>query len=343
MALWGHAPRKRRFTRKLTPKQFVKEVYREYVRDNVSDSAAILSYYFVFSLFPFLVVLATLTAYIPGVKTSIATMLSRAHAILPPQAMSLIDQHVRGLINEPRPKLLTIGLLVTLYSASRGVDAVRRALNLAYDVKESRPFWKTEGIAIGMTIGGALLVLLSVSGLIVGGDLGLWLAERLHIAHAYVVAWSWLRWPVTAAVIMLCAALGYYLLPDVEQQFKFITPGSVSGTLVWLAATWGFSQYAAHFGSYNVTYGSIGGVIVLMTWFYLSGLVFLLGGEINAILEDHAPDGKALGARLPGEEPPRPSERPSAMPPGATKRASAAEETPGGAAPPPAGDTHAHH
>ncbi|HLK92367.1 MAG TPA: YihY/virulence factor BrkB family protein [Polyangia bacterium] len=342
MALWRHAPRKKRFTRKLTPKQFVKEVYREYLRDDVSDSAAILSYYFVFSLFPFLVVLATLTAYIPGVKASIGTLLSRAHAILPPQAMALIDQHVRGLINQPRPKLLTIGVLVTLYSASRGVDAVRKALNLAYDVKESRAFWKTEGIAIGMTVGGALLVLLSITGLVVGGDLGLWLAERLHIAHAYVVAWSWLRWPVTALVIMLCAALGYYLLPDVEQQFKFITPGSVAGTLVWLCATWGFSQYAAHFGSYNVTYGSIGGVIVLMTWFYLSGFVFLLGGEINAILEDHAPDGKALGARAPGEAPPRPSERPSAMPPGAAKRQSAAEETPGGAAPPPSDGPHAH-
>ncbi len=342
MALWRHAPRKKRFTRKLTPKQLVKEVYREYVHDNVSDSAAVLSYYFVFSLFPFLVVLATLTAYIPGVRTSIGTMLSRAHAILPPQAMSLIDQHVNALINQPRPKLLTVGLLVTLYSASRGVDAVRKAMNLAYDVKESRSFWKTEGIAIGMTVGGALLVLLGVTGLVVGGDLGLWLAERLHIAREYVVVWSWLRWPVTAAVIMLCAALGYYLLPDVEQQFKFITPGSVAGTLIWLAATWGFSQYAGHFGSYNVTYGSIGGVIVLMTWFYLSGFVFLMGGEINAILEDHAPDGKALGARAPGEEPPRPSERPSAMPPGATKRSSAAEETPGGAAPPPSDGTHAH-
>jgi membrane protein len=341
MALWKHEPRRRRFTRKLTPKQFLKEVYREYVRDNVSDSAAILSYYFVFSLFPFLVVLATLTAYLPEVKRSVGTLLSRAHAILPPQAMNLIDQHVHGLINQPRPKLLTVGLLVTLYSASRGVDAVRRSLNLAYDVKESRPFWKTEGIAIGMTVGGALLVLLSVSGLIVGGDLGLWLAQRLHIAREYVVVWSWLRWPITAAVIMLCAALGYYLLPDVEQQFKFITPGSVFGTLAWLGATWGFSQYAAHFGSYNVTYGSIGGVIVLMTWFYLSGFVFLMGGEINAILEDHAPDGKALGARVPGEAPPPSFERPSAMPPGATKRASAAEETPGGAVPPSSNGPHA--
>lgn len=339
MAWWRRdKPHRKRHTRKLTAKELGKQVYREYVHDNVSDSAATLSYYFVFSLFPFLVFLATLTAYIPGVRSSVATMLSRARDILPPQAMGIIDQHVRALVNEPRPKLLTIGLIVTLYSASRGVDAVRKALNLAYDVKESRPFWKTEGIAFGMTIGGALLVLVGVAALVAGGDLGLWLAQHLDIAKVYVTVWSWLRWPITAVVIMFCAAMGYYLLPDVKQEFKFITPGSVFGTLVWLGATYGFNVYASNFGSYNVTYGSIGGVIVLMTWLYLSGFVFLMGGEINAILEDHAPDGKVLGARAPGEAPPPPSERPSAMPPGATKRASAAEETPGGKAPPPASE-----
>ncbi|MFL5305447.1 MAG: YihY/virulence factor BrkB family protein [Polyangia bacterium] len=339
MALWGRRkPHKKPVRRKLTAKQFVKEAYREYVHDNVSDSAATLSYYFFFSLFPFLVFLATMTAYIPGVKSSVTTMLARARSILPPQAMGIIDEHVTGLINKPRPKLLTIGIIVTLYSASRGVDAVRKALNLAYDVKESRPLWKTEGIAFGMTIGGALLVLLGVTALVAGGDLGLWLAQRLDFAKEYVIVWSWARWPVTAGVIMLAAAIGYYLLPDVVQEFRFITPGSIFGTLVWLAATWGFSYYAGHFGSYNVTYGSIGGVIVLMTWLYISGFVFLMGGEINAILEDHNPEGKAIGARAPGEAPPPPEERPSAMPPGAAKRASAAEDTAGGKAPAPSSE-----
>ncbi len=252
--------------------------------------------------------------------------------------MGIIDQHVNGLVNQPRPKLLTIGLIITLYSASRGVDAVRKALNLAYDVKESRPFWKTEAIAFGMTVGGALLAVVGIAALAAGGDLGLWLAQRMEIGPEYVVAWSWLRWPITALLIMACAAVGYFLLPDVKQEFKFITPGSVVGTLVWLGATYGFNLYVRHFGNYNVTYGSIGGVIVLMTWLYLSGLVFLMGGEINAILENQAPDGKELGARAPGEAPPPPEQRPSAMPPGATKRASAAEETPGGASPPPANE-----
>jgi membrane protein len=107
----------------------------------------------------------------------------------------------------------------------------------------------------------------------------------------------------------------------------------VLGTVVWLLATWGFTQYAANFGNYNLTYGSIGGVIVLLTWFYLSGFIFLMGGEINAIIESVAPDGKASGARAPDERPPPPDERPSHVPVGAAKAASAAERSNGGAHP----------
>jgi membrane protein len=304
---------------------FAKRLYQEYGNHGVADSAAALSYYFVFSLFPFLFFLATLTAFLPPAKTAIATALDRARAIMPPAALALIEEHVRGLIEHPRPKLLTIGLLVALYTASRGVDAVRAALNLAYDVKESRPFWHTEALAFGMTIGGAILSCIGIAALIAGGDAGYWLAQHLHVGSAYVLVWRWLRWPITAVVVMLLAALAYYCLPDVEQEFKFITPGSVIGTVIWLVASWGFGLYATHFGSYNVTYGSIGGVIILMTWFYITGFVFLVGGEVNAILEHDSPTGKARGARAPGELPPPPEERPSAMPVGAVDKVSVAE------------------
>jgi membrane protein len=275
----------------------LKRLYRAYEDHMVGSSAACLSYYFIFSLFPFLFFLATLTAYIPAIRGSAESLLDRAHHIVPPAAMSVIDGHVRGLVRTTRPHFLTLGILGTLYSASRGVDAVRRALNLAYDVKESRPFWKTELIAFGMTIGGALLVLFGIALLILGGDAGLWLARHLHAGEAYVVALRWLRWPATALAVMTSAALGYYLLPDVEHEFRFITPGSMIGTVVWFAAVWGFGVYASHFGSYNVTYGAIGGVIVLMTWFYITGFIFLMGGETNAILEHAAPDGEVPGAQ----------------------------------------------
>ncbi len=287
--------------RRLSWRELLKEIYREYEHDSVADSAAVLSYYFVYSLFPFLFFLTTLAVYIPHVQGALQATLGRAHVLLPPQALHIIDKNLRALVARQRPHFLTIGLAVTLYSASRGVDAVRRALNLAYDVKESRPFWKTELLAFGMTIAGAALVLIGIVALAAGGDLGQWLAGKLHIARAYVVVWSWLRWPVTAFVIMSSAAFAYHLLPDVEQEFRFITPGSVLGTLVWLLAAWGFAQYAGHFGSYNVTFGSIGGVIVLMTWFYISSFIFLMGGEINAILAAPPREARARGMGRKGE------------------------------------------
>jgi len=320
-------------------KTFLKRLYDEYENDAVADSAAALSYYFVFSLFPFLFFLATLTAFVPYIRQSVDTILARGHAILPEQAIALVETHLRALVENPRPRLLTLGLLATLYSASRGVDALRKTLNLAYDVKESRKWWRTELVAFGMTIGGAVLVLVAIGAVTAGGRAGFWLADRIGIEHQYVFVWSWLRWPVTALVIMLCAALAYYVLPDVKQKFKFITPGSVLGTMVWLLGTWGFSVYASNFGSYNVTYGSIGGVIVLLTWFYISGFIFLMGGEINAIIEHASPEGKDSGARAPGEAPPPESERPSAVPAGAADSAAAAARSKGGI-PPEAQEAH---
>ena len=318
-------------------RDFLKEVYREYNHDNVSDTAAILGYYFVYSLFPFLFFLATLAAYIPHVRVSVETLLARGHALLPALAMNVIEKNLRALVGHPRPRLLTVGLAGTLYSASRGVDAVRKALNLAYDVKESRPFWKTELLAFGMTVGSAALILFGIAGLIAGGDFGLWAAGKLDIAPVYVFAWRWLRWPVTALLIMSCAAIGYYVLPDVEQEFRFITPGSVVGTLAWLLGTWGFSQYASRFSSYNVTFGSIGGVVLLITWFYITGFIFLMGGEINATWRPPPTKEKPRARAPPARRPRRPhSLVPSAMPPGAAKRADVAAETAGGAAPPPA-------
>jgi membrane protein len=273
--LWNHFPRST---------AFLTRVYEAYDHNCVADNAAAVSYYFVFSLFPFLFFLATLTAYIPYVRVSVGTVLARAQYFMPPQAMELIDKHVGDLVTRPRPRLLTVGLLVTLYTASRGVDAVRKALNLAYKVKETRPFWRTELIAFGVTIGGALLVLVGITVLIAGGSGGLWLARHFGLTTAYILLWGWLRWPVTVAAIVSCAALAYYFLPNVAHKFKFITPGSILGTGAWLLATVVFAEYAAHFGSYNVTYGSIGGVIVLMTWFYISAFIFMMGGEVNALL-----------------------------------------------------------
>jgi len=302
---------------------FAKALYKRWSDNAITDRAAQLAYYFVFALFPFLFFLVTLTAYLP-LQSAAQDLVSRLEPVMPDEAMGIVRGQFDKLLTIQRPRLLTFSLALALWSASRGVDAIRTALNLAYDVKESRPWWKTQGMALAITVLGAVLVLVSVAVIALGGKAGEWLATHLGVAEVYAVVWSWSRWPITMFLIMLVAALLYYFLPDVEQEWRFITPGSFVGTVLWLTATWGFTQYAERFGTYDATYGSIGGMIVLLTWLYLTGLIFILGGEVNAILEHAAHEGKARGARSAGEVPAPPEARPSAAAPGAAKQRTAA-------------------
>ena len=160
--------------------------------------------------------------------------------------------------------------------------------------------------------------------LIAGGFAGHWVAARLGIERAFSIGLGIVRWPLTAALMMLGSAVGFHLLPDVKQKFTFMLPGAIVGTLLWLGATWVFTQYVRYFGSYDVTYGSIAGVVVLLTWLYISGFIFVIGGEINAILEHAAVVGKEDGARDESEAAPPTSQRPSFAPPGAAKTAAVA-------------------
>jgi membrane protein len=308
------------------PWQFVKTLGKRISDNAASDRAAQLSYYFVFALFPFLFTLVTLAAYLP-VKDALNQLLARLDPLMPDAAMQIIRGQLVTLATQQRPHLLTVGLVLSVWSASRGVDALRTALNLSYDVKESRAWWKVQSIAVGVTIATSVLMLLSIAGLALGSSIGIWLAAKLHVDQFWPILWGWLRWPITAAGVMLVLALLYFFLPDVKQEWRFITPGSVLGTALWLLLTWGFSVYAENFASYDKTYGAIGGVIVLMTWFYISGFVFVLGGELNALIEHASAEGKARGARAAGEPPAPAIERPSIAAPGAAKSAQTAERT----------------
>ena len=302
----------------LTAREFARKLGGR-LRDNAAtDRAAQLSYYFVFALFPLLFFVVTLAAYLP-VRGAIDDLVSRLNPLMPDQAMGIIRSQLTALTTQQRPHFLTIGLLLAVWSASRGVDALRTSLNLSYDVKESRPWWRTQGTALLITVSCSVLILLAVVGLTLGGSAGLWLASHLRVDRFWPLLWDWLRWPITALGVMLVFALLYYFLPDVEQEWRFITPGSVIGTSLWLLASWLFSLYADNFGSYDRMYGSIGGVIVLLTWLYVTGLIFIVGGEINALIEHESPKGKARGARAPGELPAPPLERPSIAPPGSVK------------------------
>ena len=300
-----------------------KILWKRYQDHALPDKAAQLSYYFIFSMFPFLLFLVTLTAYLP-IGDAVDMLLERVSQVMPTEAFNLINGQVDALLHRRNPKALTVGIIVSLWSASRGLDAIRTVLNLAYEVKESRPWWKVQGIALLMTIASALLVVFAVVLIVLGGKFGAWLTHKVNFGDDYLLVWRYLRWPVTAVVIMWALALTYYLLPDVKQQFKFITPGSVIGSIFWLLGTWGFTYYVEHFANYNVAYGSIGGVAILLTWLYIGGLIFMFAGEMNAIIEHASVEGKEPRARAPGEAAAPPSERASHGPPGAATSASSA-------------------
>ncbi len=196
-----------------------------------------------------------------------------------------------------RGGLLSLGILAALWTSSSAVTAIIDGLNRAYDVEEGRPFWKVRLMAILLTIGLSAFIIVSLILLTFGPQIGGWIADKVGLGSAFKLAWNVLRWPVIVGLLIVAMALVYYIAPDVEQQWQWITPGSIVAVIGWLLASLGFSYYVNNFGSYNATYGSIGAVIVLLTWMYVSGFFILVGGEINAEIEHASSSGKDSGEK----------------------------------------------
>jgi membrane protein len=268
----------------------------EIQRDDCLGRAAQLAYYLLFALFPFFLFLTTLLGYLP-ISNLLDQLMALLTQLLPRDALALVQDNVHQLVAGQRGGLLSFGILAALWTSSSAVTAIMDSLNRAYNVEESRPFWKVRGLAILLTIGLSLLIIVSLVLLTFGPQIGGWIADFLGLGGVFQVAWNLLRWPVIVFFLILALALVYYLAPDVEQEWKWITPGAVCATLAWIGASLGFAFYVNNFGSYNVTYGSIGTVIVLLTWMYVTGLLILVGGEINSEIEHAAPSGKAPGEK----------------------------------------------
>lgn len=280
----------------LGPRKLAKRVWTEIDHDDVWGYAAQLAYYYLFSLFPFLIFLAAMLAYvpIPDLMQQIMTMIGE---FVPATALDMVKENVESLLSKPSGGLLSFGILLALWSASSAVAAIASSLNRAYGVKEGRPFWKMRGTAILLTVGLAALMITSIILLIFGPDLGHWLVDKFGAGDAFDTVWSVARWPIIVFLMMFAAALIYYFAPDVEQDWRWITPGAVFAVLAWIAMSLAFGYYVDNFGQYDKTYGSIGAVIVLLTWMYLSGFVLLVGGEINAEIEHASSIGKDPGEK----------------------------------------------
>jgi len=285
----------------LSWRELLNRMASEVLADNCLGLAAQLAYYFFLALFPALLFITAIISFIPvaGLLEAITGMLAR---VAPSEVLSIVQDQILKIAHEQNGGLLTIGMLGTIWSTSSGVTAIIDTLNRAYDIQESRPWWKVRLLAIGLTLALALFIVISFALILVGPTLAETVAVWLHMGPAFEWTWKIVQWPVVFGLVTFAIAAIYYYAPDAEQEWIWITPGSILATLLWLLISLGFKFYVVHFTSYNATYGAIGGVIILMLWFYLSALAVLMGAELNAEIEHASPYGKEPGERVPGEK-----------------------------------------
>lgn len=263
----------------------LKRTALSFQKNDGTGLAAQLAYYLILALFPLILVFFSVlgTFSSPELANSLLGYFGR---VLPGQVYGLIEAYMGGILSGDKeaPGLLSFGVLGTLWAASGAFSALINALNKAYGVEESRPFWKVKLLAVLMTLALSGIVLAAVVLLVFGPQIGAALSGYFGLDAVFDVVWNVVRWGVALLFLMLTVALIYYVAPDVEQPLRWITPGGVFGVLLWVLASVGFSFYVRNFGSYNETYGSIGAVIVLLLYLYISSLAILFGAELNATL-----------------------------------------------------------
>jgi membrane protein len=276
--------------------ELIRRTAKESVDDDVLGLAAQLAYYFFLALFPAILFLLALASYFP--LTSVTDDLTRfIGPFVSNEVLKLIQEQMHRLANAESGGLLTFGVLGALWSSSSAIVSIVSALNQAYDIQEGRSWWKVRLVSIGLTIGVAVFVLVALSLILAGPAVATYLGDRLGWGQVFKWAWLILQWPLSFALVSTAIGLIYFFGPDAEQDWVWITPGAVVATLLWLLASLAFKMYIANFTDYNASYGTIGGVIVLLLWFYVSGVAILIGAELNAEIEHASPHGKGPGEK----------------------------------------------
>lgn len=273
-------------------------VYVDVNANHTMAFAAGLSYYLLLSMFPLLIFLAAVLAYlpIPNLFNAILDLMAR---FVPGEAMTLVRQIVVSIMSPPHSGLVSVGFLGTIWAASGGFASLIEGLNVAYDVLETRAIWKTRLLAIALTfvVGGLIVVGLSFT--LLGPRFGDLLKEHHHAGPLFAFVWPAIRWSVIVVTVVLAIEILYYMAPNVKQRFWATLPGALLAVISWVAISQLLGIYVRDFAHYNKMYGTLGGVIALMLWLYLSALAILVGGELNAELL------KAKGKQLPVKEPDR--------------------------------------
>lgn len=286
----------------LTSWQLTKRLYSEVLEDDVLTRSAALAYYFVSALFPMIFFLMAVLGFFARSHDLQTGLLNYIGRFIPGDAFSLIQKTLREIAISSSGFKLALGLTLALWSGSGGISSLMDALNRCYHVKEARPWWKSRLIAIGLTVGISALTILALIIVLYGGNIAQFVGAEVGLSSAVVLLWRIVQWPIAILFVVVSFAVLYFWGPDAKQKWQWITPGSTVGVAVWIGASMIFRVYLHFFNSYSKTYGSLGAVIVLLLWLYISGLAILLGGEINSEIENAAaqmghPEAKDVGEK----------------------------------------------
>ena len=284
-------------------KDTLKRTVQEFREDGLTDWAAALTYYAILSIFPALIVLVSVLGLIGPSATQ--PLIDNLETVAPGPAQQIFTNAIRDLQHSQGAAgiLLVVGLLAALWSASGYIGAFTKAANVVWDVEEGRPAWQTIPLRIGLTVLLLLLTVLTSVGVVLSGGLADQVGNLLGVGDTAVTVWNIAKWPVIVLLVSLMFSILYYATPNVRQpSFRWVTPGGVLAVLLWILSSAAFAIYLANFGSYNKTYGTLGGVIAFMVWLWITNIVVLLGAELNAEIER----GRQIEAGLSGRREPEP-------------------------------------
>jgi membrane protein len=282
----------------------LKRTVKEVMDDNILGLAAQQAYYFFFSLFPIFLFVAPLLSLVGDKQETFNFLLTQLQAVVPPEAYTMMQEFIESVVYaESAPGLVSIGALLAIWAGSNVFSGLLDALNAAYDVKDNRPWWKKKLIAIACLIGVGSLFVIATVVMLGGEDVVNWIADHIGLGSTGRIVWTVVQFPLAFSILVATAFILYRFLPNVRQNKWHILVGALVATTLWLFVTLAFRFYVQNFGSYNKTYGTIGGVIVVLTWMYLSMIVLLTGGEVAAELmhgtgATEARSGTLFGGRV---------------------------------------------
>ena len=279
----------------------MKRTVREFRDDNLTDRAAALTYYALLSIFPALIALVSIVGLVGDPESVTETLSEIVSALGPSSAADTFSGPIESITSNRGAAgvLLVLGLATALWTASGYVGAFIRAVNAIYEVDEGRPFWKLRPLQLLITLVCIVLVAMSVVALVATGPLAEAIGDALGVSDEAVTAWNIAKWPILLVVVLTIISILYYASPNARiPGFRWITPGAVLAVSVWVLASVAFAFYVGNFGSYDKTYGTLGGVVTFLVWLWITNVAILLGAELNAEVER----SRELRAGVPGAE-----------------------------------------